>query len=55
MMRILKDVARVAAWWVAVASAQSDGAPPRARSGYEYVNPLIGTTNGGQDRCLPRV
>lgn len=47
--------ARAAIWCIGVAlvSAQSNGSQPVSSSGYDYVDPLIGTVNGGQHVVLP--
>lgn len=45
----------VVPWWscwalLVGASVQQNGTVPPRRSGYEFVDPLIGTTNGGKYR-----
>ena len=47
---ILRKPITAALWLIllALVGAQQNGTRPRGKSGYEYVNPLIGTTDGGQ-------
>jgi hypothetical protein len=50
MMNIISRKAGWAAsWWILItsASAQYNSSQPRAKSGFEYVDSLIGTINGG--------
>ncbi|KAL6706311.1 hypothetical protein ACN47E_005601 [Coniothyrium glycines] len=50
-MKLIPDRRAAPAWicgsWVATVYAQSGGSPSGGSSGYEFVNPLIGTVNGG--------
>jgi hypothetical protein len=38
----------LAIWWKLILSVDAQNSS-RGRSGYQYVDPLIGTTNGGQN------
>ncbi|KAJ4377563.1 hypothetical protein N0V83_000388 [Neocucurbitaria cava] len=46
---VMRKTSSTALWLslLAFANAQKNGSQPRGKSGYEYVDPLIGTSNGG--------
>ena len=48
-MGIVTKAASAASWWlfITLASAQNNGSQAQGKPGFEYVDPLIGTVNGG--------
>jgi hypothetical protein len=48
MIIILKEISFAVLWWLLTpAIAQYNSPQPQRKSGFEHVDPLIGTINGG--------